>query len=136
MCKYNFSYQKAKEVKNLLSCETVPTHLKYDDISDNVLQYSENLSQNLHYQPKLDTKENVYESEQLLTTKNFSDKMRIQVRGGRGGDGGISFQTTRKRKRGRCEGGNGGNGGNIIFKCSGMMSGFNMSKKSFKYEFS
>lgn len=46
---------------------------------------------------------------------NFCDQTTIEVHGGKGGDGAISFRKEKYVARGGPDGGDGGNGGNIIF---------------------
>ena len=46
----------------------------------------------------------------------FSDKVRIFIKSGKGGDGHVSFRRELYVPAGGPDGGNGGNGGDIIFQ--------------------
>ena len=46
--------------------------------------------------------------------KNYSDRVRLSVDAGKGGNGCISFFTSKTIRKGAPDGGNGGKGGDII----------------------
>ncbi len=58
----------------------------------------------------------------------FIDHAKIQVKGGKGGNGCISFRKEKYVPRGGPDGGNGGNGGSVIFEASKSISNLNAFK--------
>ncbi len=44
---------------------------------------------------------------------NFVDYIKVRLRGGKGGNGAVSFDTSIRQRKGRPSGGNGGKGGDI-----------------------
>lgn len=60
---------------------------------------------------------------------NFVDYMRIRVRGGAGGDGGISFEFDGMSPRGRPSGGDGGAGGCVIVQSDASFASLNHLSK-------
>ena len=57
-----------------------------------------------------------------MDREKFFDEVRIYVKGGRGGDGCVSFRREKGVPRGGPDGGDGGDGGNVIVKVSRRVS--------------
>jgi GTPase len=51
----------------------------------------------------------------------FSDRARVHVKAGRGGDGGLSFRREKYVPKGGPDGGDGGNGGDVVFLADGSL---------------
>jgi hypothetical protein len=67
-----------------------------------------------------DSRAEFYTEEEMYTykEKNFVDRVRVTVIGGKGGIGAVSYENTRKGLRGKACGGSGGAGGGIVFKAT------------------
>lgn len=67
-----------------------------------------------------DSRAEFYTEEEMYTykEKNFVDRVRVTVIGGKGGIGAVSYENTRKGLRGKPCGGSGGAGGGIVFKAT------------------
>jgi len=65
---------------------------------------------------------------------NFIDYAEIEVEGGKGGNGIVSFRHEKYKARGGPDGGDGGNGGSVVFEVSGDLNTLEpfRYKKSFK----
>jgi len=63
--------------------------------------------------------------------KNFQDKVRIEVKAGRGGSGAASFEATQGGKGGP-DGGNGGKGADVFLRANDQLQTFRFSSFHFK----
>jgi GTP-binding protein len=51
--------------------------------------------------------------------RNFVDKVKLTLKGGKGGNGCVTYYRDRKVRTGAPDGGSGGNGGNVYLKVAG-----------------
>lgn len=65
---------------------------------------------------------------------HYKDQLSLSLVSGSGGDGCLSFQTSRKNPRGGPDGGDGGQGGSVIFISSHKVSGFDHLKRVRRYK--
>lgn len=65
---------------------------------------------------------------------HYKDQLSLSLVSGSGGDGCLSFQTSRKNPRGGPDGGDGGPGGSVVFVSSHKVSGFEHLKRIRKFK--
>ncbi len=79
--------------------------------------------------PKLNQ---VFQKEAVILF-HYKDQISLNLASGSGGQGCLSFYTTRKKPRGGPDGGDGGRGGSVFFISSSKANGFEPLKKIRKY---